>query len=89
MMMATGPPVSSNPTAVPQVWLSHRRDQAEYSKAGAQPRHNGGMRDLAQVKGYLVFSGTYFVLGLRMTLTNENGSIVGKDAAFGTNFRKL
>lgn len=42
-----------------------------------------------QVKEVVGFMGTYFVLGLRVTLTNENGSDLGEDLAFEIHCTKI
>lgn len=89
MTMAVEPPVSSNSIAGLCVWLSHRRGQARYSMPGEQQqRHRVGMNNLTQVKEVLGFMGTYFVLGLRITLTNEDSSGLGEDLTFEINRTK-
>lgn len=85
MTMTVEPPVSSNSIAGLCVWLSHRRGQARYSTPGEQRRHRVGENNLARVKEGLGFMGTYFVLGLRVTLTNEDSSGLGEDLTFEIN----
>lgn len=88
MVMAVETPVGSNSVAGLCVWLSHRRGQARYSTPGEQRRHRVGMNNLAQVKEVLGFTGTYFVLGLRVTLTNGDSSGLGEDLSCEINRTK-
>lgn len=90
MTMAVEPPVSSNSIAGLCAWLSHRRDGARYSTQRGQLRHSvGPIIWHKSKKEVLGFMGTYFVLGLRATLTNDNGSGLGKDLAFEINCTKI
>lgn len=58
-------------------------------EAREQQRHSVGMNNLAQVREVWGFMGTYFVPGLRVTLTHENGSGLGEDLTFKINCTKI